>query len=153
MRIFVDSGILVEYQKGNNVDFYEELILREEITLFVNQVVISEFLYYFIALSANKSPMSVKEAGQIANSFGERNPLEMLPGFIHLGHNNEIAEKGFEFMKKYNLLPNDALILASCVNNQIKRLATFDSDFNIPCEELGIKIIQKIDDLKSDGLK
>ena len=91
--------------------------------------------------------MSVKEAGQIANSFGERNPLDMLPGFIHLGHNNEIAVKGFEFMKKYNLLPNDALILASCVNNQIKKLATFDSDFNIPCEELGIKILRKIDDL------
>ena len=33
-------------------------------------------------------------------------------------------------MTKYKLLPNDALIAATCKHLNIKRIATFDSDFD-----------------------
>jgi predicted nucleic acid-binding protein len=143
MKIFVDSGVLIEYLKGNETDFYEALIERNH-SLLVNQVVISEFLFYFIALSANKSPMSIKMAKQIAESFRNKNPFEMLPGFTHLGHNQVIAESSFELMKKYNLLPNDALILASCLFYNIGNLASFDSDFEKACQDLGINLFSKV---------
>ena len=35
----------------------------------------------------------------------------------------------WELMKNYNLLPNDALIAATCRHYGIKKIATFDEDF------------------------
>ena len=32
-------------------------------------------------------------------------------------------------MEKYKLLPNDALIVATCKHHEINKIATFDSDF------------------------
>lgn len=34
-----------------------------------------------------------------------------------------------KLMKKYKLLPNDAVIAATCKHYGIKRIATFDEDF------------------------
>jgi len=148
MKIFVDTSVLVEYLKGKHINFYEKMIIDKHL-LFVNQVVVSEFLFHFIALSANKSPLSVKMSGQISESFGKKNLFDMLPGFIHLEHNLEITELGFGIMRKYNLLPNDALILASCKHFDIDILATHDSDFIIPCTDLKIRIINSVSDLEN----
>ena len=45
----------------------------------------------------------------------------------------ELSEDIFEIAKevvdKYRLLPNDALIVATCKRYNIKKIATFDSDF------------------------
>jgi len=38
MKIFVDSSILIEYIKGNRIDFYETLIEQNH-DLYINQVV------------------------------------------------------------------------------------------------------------------
>lgn len=51
-------------------------------------------------------------------------------------------------MQKYNLLPNDALILATCKIHQIPQLASFDTtDFEQACIGENIKLIQKVQDL------
>ena len=34
-----------------------------------------------------------------------------------------------EILENYNLLPNDALIAATCKHHGIKKIATFDEDF------------------------
>ncbi|WP_054840239.1 PIN domain-containing protein [Thermococcus sp. JCM 11816] len=46
-------------------------------------------------------------------------------------------EDDFEILKdisrEYGLLPNDAIIVATCVKHGITKIATFDSDFdNVP---------------------
>mgnify|MGYP001297363587 CR=1 FL=1 len=46
------------------------------------------------------------------------------------------------FMSKYNLLPNDALILAACKTYNIPALASFDPDFIAPCRGEGIHLLQ-----------
>ncbi len=112
MRVFVDTSVLVEYLKGNNTEFYENLLVSNVDGLFINQVVFSEFLFYFIAFQTNTSPLSAKMANKISASFENLNPLDMLPGFSHLEHNAEIAERALEYVKRYNLLPNDALTFA-----------------------------------------
>jgi uncharacterized protein len=71
----------------------------------------------------------------------------MLPGFTHLEHNSNIAETGLEYMKRYNLLPNDALILASCKSHNISHIATFDADFINPCSDLGITVLKAVRDI------
>ena len=147
MKIFVDSGIFVEYLKGRKVVFYEYLI-SEDYELFINQVVLSEFLYYYVGIVGNKSPMAIKESGKIADCFTSRNPIDMLPGIQVLNHYSDISLSAIDIMKKFNLLPNDALILATCKHFGIKYLASFDSDFDGPCSGLGIRIFNDETDLK-----
>ena len=51
--------------------------------------------------------------------------------------------------KIYNLLPNDALILATSKLNQIEYLASFDkNDIQKPCEVEQITMIMNVADLK-----
>ncbi|WP_231855816.1 PIN domain-containing protein [Thermococcus peptonophilus] len=40
----------------------------------------------------------------------------------------EALLQAYNFMRKYNILPNDAIILAACKVNNIERLATLDED-------------------------
>jgi len=147
MKIFVDSGIFVEYVKGRRVDFFEYLI-NKDVELFINQVVLSEFLFHFIGTIGNKSPLTIKESGKIAECFKVHNPIDMLPGVEVLNHTSEISNFTIEFIKQFNLLPNDALILATCKFHNLKYLASFDSDFEVPCKTLGIRIFKVETDLK-----
>ena len=48
---------------------------------------------------------------------------------IVLELNEDIFDCSKELIKKYCLLPNDALIAASCEHYGIKKISTFDSDF------------------------
>lgn len=146
MKIFVDSSILIEYIKGNMLDLYEALIEQQH-NLFTNQVGISEYLFHFIAVKGQKSPLSVKESGKIAEVFGNRNPFDMIPDMKHLDHNQEIAFKAFGIMKKYKMLPNDAIIVATCDYFKIKNLASYDKDFDLPCKYFGIRVINCTGDL------
>ena len=43
--------------------------------------------------------------------------------------NEEIFDVSKEIIKEYHLLPNDALIAATCKHHGIDKIATFDSDF------------------------
>ncbi len=42
---------------------------------------------------------------------------------------------------KYNLLPNDAIILAICKIHGIIQLASHDKDFVEPCKQEGITLL------------
>lgn len=44
-------------------------------------------------------------------------------------------------MTKYNLLPHDAIILATCKIHLIKNLASHDSELRLPCDAEGINFI------------
>jgi predicted nucleic acid-binding protein len=142
MKIFIDSSILIEYLKGNHTEFYEALLTSHDVELCINQVVLSEFIFHFIAFQTNSSPLSAKMAGKIPACFQKLNPFEMLPGFVHLSNSLEIVESAIRIMSVYNLLPNDALILSTCTHQNISHLASFDADFSKPCEDLGIKILK-----------
>lgn len=53
------------------------------------------------------------------------------------------------FMENFNLLPNDALILASCKHHNIKILASFDPDFEKPCQAEGILLLKNLADFNA----
>ena len=56
--------------------------------------------------------------------------LEFLKKFSILILENKCNVDDFQsIMEKYNLLPNDALIVATCKHYEIKKIATFDEDF------------------------
>jgi predicted nucleic acid-binding protein len=66
---FIDSSILIEYNKGNKKRLFIELIGNDIFKCFVNEVVLSEFLYHFLAHSGAKSPLAIKESGKISEAF------------------------------------------------------------------------------------
>ncbi len=60
---------------------------------------------------------------------------------------NNVVSSTIDFMKKYNLLPNDAIILSTCKDQNISVLASHDSDFFEACKAEGIRLISNTDDL------
>ena len=148
MKIFVDSSVLVEYIKGNQTDLLEHLISSDN-ELFTNAIVYSEFMFYYLAVIGAKSPLAIKESKQIKAVIEKHNPIELFSNFQSLSLDNEIIQLSYEYMLKYNFLPNDALILASTKHNSIEYLASFDEkDFTIPCKKEKIKLINSLTELK-----
>jgi predicted nucleic acid-binding protein len=50
-------------------------------------------------------------------------------------------------MEKYNLLPNDALIMATCKLSNIDWIASYDGDFESICRDEGIQLIRSVSDI------
>jgi len=136
-RIFLDSSVLVESLKGNDsaVKIIEALKEKDAL-LVINPIVFSEVTYLFTKY-AGKS--------RIRELFSMLNSLAMFDV------NAETVSIAEELMLNYNLLPNDALILATCKYYGIKYLASLDTDFEKVCEAEKINLINNPE--KAGGIR
>ena len=147
-RIFVDSSILVEFKKRSRPELLLHFLTFPNLELLVNAIVLSEYTFYLLAIEGEKSPRSVKESQEIRHILDHDQPEEFLSIFKVLQNGNEIIPLYLRMMRRYNLLPNDALILASCKLHNVNALATFDkTDFTQACQMEKIRLIQDISDL------
>ena len=146
--IFVDSSLLVEYIKGSQTEFLDALRNEPDARLFISQTVVSEYLFYHLAELGQKSPRTLKENRRIPGILSAVNPVPFLEQFLWLPDEASMLQPTVDFMSKYNLLPNDALILAACKLHGIKALASFDPDFNAPCQGEGIRLLRTSDDFE-----
>ena len=55
--------------------------------------------------------------------------VELLGGYRTLDVGEAVKNEAEGLIKKYGLLPNDALIAATCKHYDIKKIATIDPDF------------------------
>lgn len=140
-KIFLDSSVLIEYRKGTKTDLLESIVANKAFEPVINQVVVSEYLYYHIAIFSGKSPMTIKSAGDIKKYLSMGDPDLFLAQFGWLQDFSTIFKKASHLMQSYNLLPNDALILSACQFHNIKYLASFDSDYALPCQSENILLI------------
>jgi predicted nucleic acid-binding protein len=147
--IFVDSSLLVEYLKNSQADFLEVLRNEPSIQLFINQTVVSEYLFYHLGTLGQKSPRTLKESGAISSVLRVFDPQPFLSLFSYLPDSPAILPLTVRFMSSYNLLPNDALILAACKSNGISALASFDPDFSTACQRESIRLLQSVADFQS----
>jgi predicted nucleic acid-binding protein len=147
-RIFLDSSILVEKAKGTKHELFDYLIENLTLEKCINATVLSEFTYYYLAIQGSSSPQTLKEKQSIPSIIQQNSPLELLETFAYLTDSQDIIVIYLDLMQKYNLLPNDALILATCKIHQILQIASFDTtDFQQACLGENIKLIQAISDL------
>ncbi|MCE7073600.1 PIN domain-containing protein [Dyadobacter sp. CY327] len=146
-QIFIDSSLLVEFKKRSKTELLLHLLAIPDLELVINSVVLSEYTFYLLAIEGNKSPRSVKESRDIDNILKKDQPESFISIFKVLPNGNEIIPIYLQMMRDYNLLPNDALILASCKLHNIGALATFDADFADACISENIQLIQEISDL------
>lgn len=140
-EIIVDSSVLIEFIKGNKTILYKKIITELDNESFINETIVSEFLFYFLAINSNKSPRSLQSSNEINKVFSHSFEYMLLENFSYLSNDTRLYALIPELMKKYNLLPNDAIILATCKLHGITRLASHDTDFIIPCAIEGILLL------------
>jgi len=147
-QIFIDSSILVEFKKRARTELLLDLLAIPELELVINPIVLSEYTFYLLAIEGDKSPRSIKESGAIGSILNRDQPEQFLSIFKILQSGNEIIPVYLQMMQEHNLLPNDALILASCKLHNIKALATYDTtDFSKACISENILLVQNISDI------
>ncbi|GAB4247160.1 MAG: type II toxin-antitoxin system VapC family toxin [Saprospiraceae bacterium] len=145
-RIFVDSSILIEYRKGSKTDLWDAILSDTDAVPCLNQTVVSEYLFHHMSLFGGKSPMSIKESGKVETVLLVKNPLPFLELLEWLPDSPEILPLTVHFMKKHNLLPNDAIILSTCKKYGITALASHDADFSRPCQAEDIHLLSTVEE-------
>lgn len=141
MKVFVDSSVLIEFENGRNQELLTKLLEKPAINLCLNSVVASEYFYKLLGILAGKSPMIVCESGKIDEVLSEHDTLLFLTYFTLLDTPKEAIILSLSFMRAYNLLLNDALILATCKLQNIAVIASLDSDFTVACRSENIRLI------------
>jgi predicted nucleic acid-binding protein len=147
MKIFLDSSVLIEYEKQTKTELLQRLVQSDH-QILINPIVVSEYLYQLLGILGGRSPMSICESGKINEVLSLHDTKTFLTGFQFLAIPEDALRLSVDFMKKYNLLPNDALILASCKIQEVKVLVSYDSDFYQSCVAEGIQLITKVSDLR-----
>ena len=138
-EMFVDSsvfiGLLLGDEKAKNLI---RKALNEGYTLVTNPVVFSETVYkVMFTLTLRDGLRGVhdlrKHLGEYTHIYRKvEEAFEKLEdaGFLRI---IEVTQKTIRIAsqlgQEYELLPNDALIAASCKESGIESIATFDSDF------------------------
>jgi uncharacterized protein len=146
MRVFIDSSILIEFENGRQPELFDALLASNH-ELFINAIVASEYLYRLLGILGEKSPMSVAESGQIRQTLDKHQTAKLLSSFNFLNISKSAVIHAIDLMKEHNLLPNDALILATCKLNTIAILASYDTDFREACQKEGVRLIKNVEDL------
>lgn len=141
-NVFLDSSVLIEPIKNNKVEFYNELISNESYNCCINTIVLSEYMYKYLGLQGVGSPRSIESRKEIDDVLQPYFTTNTLSEFDFLENNEAIVLLVPQIMSKYNLLPNDAIILGTCILNDIKFLATHDSDFDIAASAEGITLLK-----------
>jgi len=140
-RIFVDSSVLIEPLQNRKVEFYKSLVLNHTFACCMNAIVVSEYLYKYIGLQNLGSPRTVQENNKISEALQPCLITRTLEEFQLLEINNAVIKNVPGLMSKYNPLPNDAIILATCKIHNITQLASHDKDFAEPCKAEGIELL------------
>jgi len=128
--VFIDSNVILLHLAGNKkAKEILKMCERKEIEGYVNSIVFSEVLYNFIKIVTHLKPFQLKRAKKIVASVQFSDIRDIFDLFHILEINREILEISLETINTYGLLPNDALIAATCKYYGISRIATFDEDF------------------------
>ncbi len=140
--IFIDSSILIEGLKGHTlaVSLFEEL-LESDLVPVINDIVFSEFLFHYIALKTGMSPFTIKKRGEISSIILPEEPKDFIEQFHILPTDDDVLELAYGLMRKHNLLPNDAIILAACLVFEVKNLGTLDEDLKKAGEKEGLNVL------------
>lgn len=140
LAAFVDTNVIIEHLKGN-IDLLD---LRERFdVLYSNSIVFSEALMVYLRALTGERPYTLKHNPDIIRNLKEDllDFSRLFELFLDLEINRTIETLAIEYMIKYGLLPNDALILATCKFYDVKYLISFDGDFGNACKSEGISLL------------
>ncbi|WP_028950845.1 type II toxin-antitoxin system VapC family toxin [Sulfurihydrogenibium subterraneum] len=149
-KIFIDSSIFIETFKGNTAAKEILEVAIDNFDVCINSIVFSEVIFKLIVLKSGKSILTIKNQKNLISSLMKelKSYSELLLLFNVLEENKEILDISLKLMEKYDLLTNDALILATCNYYEIDKIASLDTDFEKATTNENIKLIRNVNDLK-----
>ncbi|NPA52286.1 MAG: PIN domain-containing protein [Aquificae bacterium] len=145
-KIFIDSSIFIENFKGNST---AKEILEVAIDICINSIVFSEVIFKLLALKSGKSPLTLRSQKSVSPLIKElKDYSNLLLLFNVLGETKDILRISLNYMHRYNLLTNDALILSTCKYYNIPKLVSFDRDFEEVAKNEDIQLIKSAKDFE-----
>lgn len=142
-NVFIDSSLLIENIKGNKKNLLLRLLRDTNMNCCINETVISEFMFHFLKVNGNAAPQTSQSAGKIPSIFNSSDDYSLIRLFHFIAGDVRLITMVPSFMAIYNLLPNDAIILATCKIHNITKLASHDTDFILPCQAEGIELLRE----------
>jgi predicted nucleic acid-binding protein len=128
--VFIDSTIFLDYLKGNErAKTFLENHQYSGVAGCINPIVFSEVLYVYIKAITGKRSFELKAKPELVKTLELSDILEFLGRYKMLQVDEAVKNEVGEIIKNYGLLPNDALIAATCKHFGITQIATFDEDF------------------------
>jgi len=133
VKVFFDSNVFLKYLAG--VEEAKKLVDKVEYGEwkgYVSDIVISEVVYGYLRLALNVPKYKLREyVVEHVDKVKELLEQDVYPLFINFNHlpTSVGIDALIKYMTKYKLLPNDALIVATCRAHSIGDIATFDEDF------------------------
>jgi len=140
MKVFVDTSFFIDFFRGKKEakEIYEQIVSEE---LYTSLNVLEETTYILMKLKAfdltgiKEHYDLIKELKKNEKVYGDCFNLSkeffysLLKWSVTVLSITLSWDDVLEVMEKYHLLPNDALIAATCKHYGIKKIATFDPDF------------------------
>ena len=80
-KLFLDSSVLVEWAKKTKPALFDHL-RTHPYDLFISQITLSEFMYYWLAIGGGKAPVTLKRAGEVPLILRQYNPINLLNKLI-----------------------------------------------------------------------
>jgi len=107
--------------------------------------------YISIRVLSEKPYLDLKRNREFVSAAGKKfveliYPTLKLANFLEI--NRDVVSISNDLILKYGLLPNDALILATCKHYELDALASLDTDYREACREENISLISDAEDLK-----
>ena len=146
-ELMLDSSILVEYVKERRIELLDRLLVIPNLKLYINSTVLSEYTFHWLATKGGKSPRSLQQSKQVKQLVTDVEPINFLKLFTVLPSDTRIVPIYLNLMQTYNLLPNDALIIATAKLHSISAIASYDPDFMSACQGEGIQLVREVTDL------
>ena len=127
--VFIDSSIFLDFLEGKE---RAKALLKEYSGLegFINVIVFSEVLFVYIKAETGKKSYELKKEPELVKSIELNDIMELLGRYRTLDVGEAVESEAVGLITKYGLLPNDALIAATCKHYGINKIATFDPDFD-----------------------
>ena len=153
-RFFIDSNVILDYFYGDDTAREIIEIADSNGEIFINGIVLTEVSIRYLKDVTGERSYTLKHRSELVKNV-DKSPLYAVLGrFLYLPDNVLIGEDAVTLMDIYGLLPNDAIILATCRFYGINYLISFDSDFKKACEEEGITLVnskEKLNKILNSG--
>jgi predicted nucleic acid-binding protein len=126
--VFIDSSVFLDYLEGKE---RAKVLLKEYSGFegYINVIVFSEVMYVYIKAATGKKSYELKKKPELVKSVEVDDIIELLRRYKMLDIGETIKNKAEGLITKHGLLPNDALIAATCKHYGIDKIATSDPDF------------------------
>ena len=130
-RCYLDANLLLYYSNPDSLSHNQAIViisklLGENWELYLSPLVLDEYFHNMIRFSRVSRQEALKD---LKRSFGK---IIKLPGLKLISSNLELKkqQRVIKLMAKYQLRARDAYHLFIMLENKVKYLATFDTDFD-----------------------